>query len=642
MSYSVNKLICSRTRQWAQAVPLLFLPLLFCCCQAAIIDTPIKVVYPNPKSEIHASSTFIVGELLGENHDLECNEEKVKVNNSGFFAHVVKLNYGDNKFALQQGNKVLCDLTVKREIPAKFISADEFKIGNFEPNQDCGFKFGDTISFSAHATPNSSLKVIIGNREIYLRQPEQNSIYHNKKKTTVALRPKIVSNKDFAYGEASERWSQRSDDLYKGFYKITADDQWSGIHPKLFLEHGDKQLSIIAKPQFTTISQPTIAQTIHSQTVVRLGPGLARTTPLDTGVRLEIDGWVGNQMRCLYTPIKHVWVDKKDLDFETPLQSGRNIDSTASPYAVARTINVIDDGYGQTIKIPLTQRLPYQIEQKLNPNSLSLRIYGVTADTDWETINSESNKTAVNSTVDHITWKQVSDNEYEVTAHLQSKRQWGYRAYYDGTTLCLSIKRAPQLAARGNLSGIRICLDPGHGGGERGSIGCSGLPESNLNLAIAMKVKSLLEDKGATVIMTRTSDSQDVSLEERVHIANENQADLLLSIHNNALPDGRDPWKEHGTSSYWYHPQSIELARCLKDEIVKATAFPDLGARYQNLALARPTAMPAVLLEVGFMINPDEFAQLLDPTIQEKVAKAICNGIVIYMNGDNPSTPFSK
>ena len=63
------------------------------------------------------------------------------------------------------------------------------------------------------------------------------------------------------------------------------------------------------------------------------------------------------------------------------------------------------------------------------------------------------------------------------------------------------------------------------------------------------------------------------SLDERVKIATDAQADFLISIHNNALPDGRDPWQEHGTSSYWYHPQSVELARCLKNAVKEATIF---------------------------------------------------------------------
>ena len=136
--------------------------------------------------------------------------------------------------------------------------------------------------------------------------------------------------------------------------------------------------------------------------------------------------------------------------------------------------------------------------------------------------------------------------------------------------------------------------------------------------------------------MTRTSESQEQSLEERVRIATDAGVDFLISVHNNALPDGADPWKEHGTTAFWYHPQSIQLARCLKDSLVQKLGWPDLGARYQNLALARPTAMPAVLVEVGFMINPDEYAKLIDSSVQSKAAEALLDGLLTYLkNGSN-------
>lgn len=129
--------------------------------------------------------------------------------------------------------------------------------------------------------------------------------------------------------------------------------------------------------------------------------------------------------------------------------------------------------------------------------------------------------------------------------------------------------------------------------------------------------------------MTREEDI-DVSLNDRVAFARDKKVDLLISVHNNALPDGRDPLKEHGTSTYRYHPQSIELARCLKDSMVKELELPDLGARYQNLALCRPTAMQAVLVEVAFMVNPDEYSNLINSQWQNKAARSLVNGLLSY------------
>jgi N-acetylmuramoyl-L-alanine amidase len=154
-----------------------------------------------------------------------------------------------------------------------------------------------------------------------------------------------------------------------------------------------------------------------------------------------------------------------------------------------------------------------------------------------------------------------------------------------------------------------------------------------MNLAIALKLRDMLLAEGATVFMTRVDDV-DVSLNDRVAFARSKNVDLLISVHNNALPDGRDPVKEHGTSTYWYHPQSQELARVLKNAEAKELGFPDIGARYQNLALCRPSSMQAVLVEVGFVSNPDEYARLISPTYQEKAARGMLKGLITYFGRD--------
>jgi N-acetylmuramoyl-L-alanine amidase len=329
-------------------------------------------------------------------------------------------------------------------------------------------------------------------------------------------------------------------------------------------------------------------------------------------------------MRCQVSSGRHVWILKEDL----LVTDSRSI----VPSSVVRTINVVDGPNGVRLVIPLTQRLPYQIEQQLRPNRLTLRIFGVTADTDWIT---QSPPEVNNDLLDHVTWKQASDQVYEVTAHLALDRQWGFSADYEDTNLVLQIKAPPRLAPGGGaLNGLRICVDPGHGGDETGALGPSGIRESEVNLAMALKLKDHLQREGATVIMTRSTETEGPTLAQRVETAVKQRCDLLLSVHNNALPDGRDPWAEHGTSSYWYHPQSIELAKTLKAALVKELGFPDFGTLYQNLALVRPSQMPAVLVEVGFMINPDEYAQLIDPQVQKRAARALVNGIRSYLGVD--------
>ena len=96
--------------------------------------------------------------------------------------------------------------------------------------------------------------------------------------------------------------------------------------------------------------------------------------------------------------------------------------------------------------------------------------------------------------------------------------------------------------------------------------------------------------------MTRTEDIA-VDLAPRVAMAERADADVLISIHNNALPDGSDPFTHHGTSVYYNHPGSIPLARDIQGELVRALRLPDLGIGRGDLALVRGTWMPSVLTE---------------------------------------------
>ncbi len=610
---------------------------------------PIRVVYPRNGSQIPASSTFLIG-CCTEGTALTCNDLPVKVNSKGFFAHVVKLTRGKNSFLLKLDTGATREISVEREGGAQTMSPDRlaFAESTATPAEDRGVAPGDLIEFKVKATPGCSVSVQLGSSQVVMYPPLQavNKIRRGRvpakgakaakgkastqstqstevklSATTVNVNPGL----DAAFGKMYQRYASAPRDLYVGFYRVQNTDRFNNVTPVFVLSRAGSSITMRGKGRITNVVQPLVAQTLSPKTIVRLGPGAARTTPLVNGVRVLVDGWYGKHMRCLYCPGRHVWIERQELAFE----SEANI-STPPPNTVARTINIESDGYGESVIVPLNQRLPYQIEQQLNPNRLVLRIFGVTADTDWES-SAEGVKYRL---IDHVSWRQPQDDCYEVVVDLRSARQWGFWAEYRDTDLVLHVKKAPTINSntQQRLAGLLICVDPGHGGTEPGSFGCNGMREAEVNLQISLKLKAALEQAGARVIMTRMGDDTR-SLDERVEIANKAGVDVLLSVHNNALPDGRDPWAEHGTSSYWYHPQALELARSVRKSVVEEIGFPDYATRYQNLALCRPSKMLALLVEVGFMIHPDEFAQLIDPRMQTKTAKGIVDGLVQYLDG---------
>ncbi len=653
----------------------------------------IFVAYPPDNGKVPASSSFFIG-AIPPGAGLTINGQEARIGRAGFFAHVISLQPGLNRFTLQLLDRassaqaagrpvgVSKIMTVNRELPPSQVSAGVLKIlpDSVSPAVNRGVLPGELVEFSVRATPDATVTMQLGGHvvpfypSIALKQQVQQRKTAAKRKASQKTRPSrkgttrgaagnskqvvhaatpsassgqstqmaqvndsVNAGLDAAYGQVYQRLPAARSDRYVGFIKVGPLDQFDETAPVFTIEKDGRSTSATSPYTVSVVKQPFLVQTTHDATIVRVGPGAGRITPLVKGVRLLADGWHGDEMRVVYTANKHVYINKSALSTGrigwTPSVPGS---SGPLPASTVRTINTKKDGYGDALLLPLSQRLPYQVEQTVKPNKLTLKIYGATQDTDWvspaDTDAEEMSKRSNLELVDGISFRQVQDGVFEVTAQIKGDRQWGYRVDYEGTTLRLRVKQPPILAAYGSLTGLKICVDPGHGGTENGSIGCNGTKEKQLNLEMALKFKTALERAGAQVTMTRMTDAETVSLDERVNIAFKSDADLLISVHNNALPDGRDPWKEHGTSTYWYQPQSSELARNLKDSVISAVDFPDIGCRFQNLALCRPTAMPAVLVEVGFMIHPDEFAQMLDPRVQERVAEGLLKGVHKYLS----------
>lgn len=673
--------------------------------KAALPADGIHVTYPHDNSRINSASTYFIG-AVQPGTKLTLNGAPVRMSKEGFFAAVVKLNRGENNFRLTTDDGRHKVVRVTRPHPDKPMDPTSLAINqaSMEPAVEQGVTPGDIIVFKVRATPGGEVSVNFGRKSIVLSPAPD----VRRARTTAAQKPAAAKNgaakakgagaskpaaatsaqslSDVeplsvapnvneglaaAYGKVFQSLPAGADDLYVGFYKVQPTDSMVKAPIQFTLAKSDRMITADSKATVTVIEQPYLVQTLKDDTVVRTEPGKARLTSLARGVRLVVDGWQGTALRCAYVPHKHVWVEGPDVAYErgTPHVSGPPVKS------YVQAINSGRDRYGDAVAIPLSQRLPYEIEQQVVPNYLTLRIYGAVADTDWasqqykpafEDGDSEGSGAAGGSAggaaggagggsttsgkvpatetqqIESITWKQAADSIYEVNIRLKGHRQWGYFATYSGTTLILHIKRPLALnnAGTGQLAGMTICVDPGHGGFQPGATGCSGISEAAVNLAISLKLRDLLEAEGARVVMTRTTDV-DMELNQRVEVAKKAGADLLLSVHNNSLPDGRNPWTEHGSSTYWYHPQSMECARYLDDALVEALGFGDVGSRYQNLALTRPTHMTAVLSEIGFMINPDEYAKLIQPAVQEKAARALVTGLKRYIAG-KPSNPAPK
>jgi N-acetylmuramoyl-L-alanine amidase len=203
------------------------------------------------------------------------------------------------------------------------------------------------------------------------------------------------------------------------------------------------------------------------------------------------------------------------------------------------------------------------------------------------------------------------------------------------------VRRPPEVDKSNPLRGLRIVLDPGHP--PLGATGPTGLTEKEANLSEALILRDLLTARGANVIMTHSTTSALVSevnqveeLSARATFAVQNDADILLSIHNNAFPDGTNPFLNYGTSTFYYWRQSAPLAAALDREIAAVTGIPNLGAMQKSLAICRPTWMPCSLTESLYLMFPDQESALRDPKFLQTLAEAHARGLESFLREQNP------
>jgi N-acetylmuramoyl-L-alanine amidase len=304
------------------------------------------------------------------------------------------------------------------------------------------------------------------------------------------------------------------------------------------------------------------------------------------------------------------------------------------PQRVVGAVRVIPAPGWEDVVLSVGDRPPFAIEE--DGNDLVLTLYSTQASTSLIHYVGRLGgpQGPPDTLVESVTWSQETRDRARYTVHL-SRPPYGYLAMWTGGAFVLRVRRPPVVDPQAPFHGLTIAVDAGHP--PAGSTGPTGLFEPVPTLAVAQKVEAMLIARGATVVMTRSTPDA-VSLTARPVVARRVNANALVSIHLNALPDGMNPFVSHGTGSYFFHPHSIALARALQVGMVSAMGLRDLGIHYDNLALVRPTWMPAVLCEGAFIIIPEQEAALRTDEFQSAYARGVVAGLESYFRSLAPAS----
>jgi N-acetylmuramoyl-L-alanine amidase len=251
--------------------------------------------------------------------------------------------------------------------------------------------------------------------------------------------------------------------------------------------------------------------------------------------------------------------------------------------------------------------------------------------------------------------------------------------------VAITLLISDSFAQNGSGKKFTVCIDAGHGGGQPGTYG-KFTKEKDLTLNVALKLGKILEENmpEVKVVYTRKTDLT-IGLKERAKVANDNHADLFISIHANSLPDNTPDSRRqsiYGTETYVLglhktqeslevamrensvilleenyeekyqgfdpkspesyilfsltqsanHESSIRLAGLIEDQFGKRAGRKSRGVKQAGFQVLWETAMPAVLVEIGYLSNTKEEKELNDPSVQEYIASAIYRAIRDYKN----------
>lgn len=293
-------------------------------------------------------------------------------------------------------------------------------------------------------------------------------------------------------------------------------------------------------------------------------------------------------------------------------------DSASVPRRVMSNMKVRGAPLGEDVVIPIGARAPYFVEE--NDRSIVLTLYGVRGNTDIV------NYAPADSMIRTVEWVQETDDRARVTVNLRAA-PYGYLVLWENNALVLRLRGRPAINQHHPLAGLTIAVDPGHP--PIGATGPTGLWEPQATLPVGFRLKQILEERGATVVMTRTTDSA-VALGDRPIIARKANVNAFVSIHYNAYPDGVNPFVAPGTGTYFFRTHSEPLARLVQRGLVSHLGLMDLGVNYDNLAVVRGTWYPAVLCEGAFIMLPDQEAAMRTPEFQDRYARGIADGLEEY------------
>lgn len=562
---------------------------LFCISNLNGQENILQIVSPQLDSTVISQSTVYLKGVTQPSNFVLLDDKPIKVYSTGVFVSQLSLVDGLNTFVLKYGSG---GDTLTRAIVYNKISPELLKA-----------TYGFAIEY---------VKILPRGNEIWLHN---NDRFQVEMKASPGMKASFFGNHDLLELDSSELGVKG---IYRGEYIVRdVDKLWNeGIEFSILDPKTNRSIKKVSTQKVSFLgSRPTmvgVTKTAFTTLSYGLGEdrlGGAKIGTLDSFVKLEVTGKMGDMYRVRLSDQFHAYVPESDLRL---LQGGQ-----FRPSSLTGSWSVSTNGKNDFVTIGLGQRLPYVSTMLTSPSRIVIDIYGAVSNTNW--ITQRENLLVIKN----VWYEQVSKDQFRAIIELKDDDHWGYDIGYLGNSLSIRVKPQPPKL---RIEDLTIAVDAGHGGTNLGAIGLSGVKEKDLNLAMAQYLRDMLVDKGAKVIMTRAEDIY-TSNPQRLELLKQEDPDLLISIHCNAAGN---PFVG-GASTYYKHQGFRSLSQYIQKEMLELDVadFGNVGGF--NFTLNSPTAFPSALVEVAFMSNPSDEEKLLDVDFQKAVARRIVKGLENFL-----------
>ncbi|MBI5744428.1 MAG: N-acetylmuramoyl-L-alanine amidase [Elusimicrobia bacterium] len=589
------------------------LPVALLLAAAPAAAGEINFVYPAEGSQLPSmAKTFVFGNVSPSTAAFTINGEKIQVYPNGGFIAYLPVAEGDFAFKgqLADGTTAQRGLKVASAPDARSSTGPvRLEITNYAADSEV-FP-GDYIRLAAAGTPGK--EAVFSLEGVFKDEPLTES-------------PAGSGN-------------------YYGARRVEDSDRCSGCALTARFKAGlfGHGAAAKAKGAVKILRANYLLETSTDTVVLRNAPDGGYMLFMQKGVKLVANGRTNGMRRVALSASETAWVEDSKVQAASP----------AAPAWPALTetgsIKLKKTAFGSSAQVAVYEKVPYSAEE--TPNGLRLTLYYTNNHTNYVVY--DSSDTFVRNVAFRQAAAGVTQVDFETAGEV-----WGYNIAYSTSARALQVDLRsaprPSLAWPRPLSGVTVVLDPGHspylkcdnntkpplqsvrwstlGAAARcrldGAVGPKETFEVNLNLDIARRLRDRLAAYGAEVKMTRNAD-EFVDLPDRPKLAVSLGGDLFISVHNNAIGDGEDPFSQpRGFSIYHYHRHSRPLAAAIHRAYLRNIPLPDEGLRYGDYLVARLTWMPAALVENAYMILPRQEELLNSSAFQAELADSMAAGVL--------------